>query len=317
MTTVVRTITMIGPAVRDRGASPAAAGGVLSVIDRSLHGAVDMAFRGASGRGRRQSWLHAAGCAEFFNVEKSGTDALTLSFQVHRFGDVAAPYFEQQQLFEHGPKPTDTAFDVLADVVADVVDQRRDSDRFDAGLLKRLERFETSVFQHGIDRLEVGGTGAGDSDRWAFDARLPVSAKRLSQQTPSPQRARVAGRLDLIQASTMAFQLLLQSGERVRGVWKRDEFETLRELANQDVVATGMATFRPSGTLLRLDAESLVLQRREDALFNAVPTPAAGRLDVGSLLREQRRRGGAGSVWQSLPPEESDEAFLAAVAELD
>lgn len=136
-------------------------------------------------------------------------------------------------------------------------------------------------------------------------------------ETPQPARVRVAGKLDMIQASTLAFALVLPDGERVPGVWKGDEFETLRTLANSDVVVTGTAIFRPSGGLLRIDADALTPQRPADVFFARMPTPTRSRLDLKSLLREQQNLAGLATIWGKLPAEESDEEFLAAIAEMD
>lgn len=146
---------------------------------------------------------------------------------------------------------------------------------------------------------------------------FPDRAKDLYLKTPEPSRVRVAGRLDMIEASTLAFALVLPGGEKVRGVWRGDDFETLRALVNSDVAATGMAIYRPSGTLLRIDTDALAPQRDGDRFFTTMPTPTGGKLDLKSLLREQRARGGMGAIGGKIPAEESDEEFLAAVAEMD
>ena len=136
-------------------------------------------------------------------------------------------------------------------------------------------------------------------------------------ETPEPARVRITGKLDMVEASTLAFELLLPAGERVRGVWKGNEFETLRSLANTDVVASGIAVFRSSGALLRLDTESLTPQRPADAIFALMPTPTGMKLDLKSLVREQKRQGGVAAMWGKIPAEETDEQFLASIAEMD
>jgi hypothetical protein len=121
----------------------------------------------------------------------------------------------------------------------------------------------------------------------------------------------------MIQASTLAFALVLPNGDKVRGVWKGNDFETLRQLVNSEVVATGTAVYRPSGALLRLDAEGLAPQRDADRFFAVVPTPTGGRMDLRSLVREQTKRGGMVGIWGMVPAEETDDDFLTAVAGSD
>jgi len=316
MTAIEYKVTLSGSAVRRRGASPAAAGAVLKVMERSLHGAVEVAFRRSSGAGRREKWLRQAGDAEFVHVEKAGPREMALFFEAPQFGDVAQEFYRQPTLFGGQPAQTDTAFDLLADAAGDVGAREADSERFDIGLLKRFEHYQTAVFDKGIDELVISGHRI-TKHPCRLTPTFSRKARDLYLQTPMPSRVRVAGRLDLVQASTHAFELLLPGGEKVRAVWRKDDLETLRLLLDKEVVASGMAVYRPSGRLLRIDCDALGLQRPGDGFFAVVPSATDGRLDLHSLIREQRKRGGVAAIWGKIATEESDEDFLQAVAEID
>ena len=317
MTMVEHKVIMHGRAVRGRGASPSAAGAVLIGLENSLHGAVDVAFRRSSTAGRRQRWLRQAGRVAFRDAERLGKEEMALYFEAPAFKVVAKEYYAQPKLFDDGPRAEDTAFDVLADVVADVLTRKTDSNKYDIGLLKRFHRFQSSVFEKEVDELVISGHRVSKTHPCRMSEEFTRRAEELYLATPQPERVRVAGKLDMIQASTLAFALLLPGGERVRGVWKGNEFETLRTLAGSDVVTTGTAIYRPSGGLLRIDADALTPQRSTDRFFATVPTPTDRKMDVKSLLREQRNRGGMAAIGGRIPAEETDEEFLAAVAEMD
>lgn len=317
MRMVEHKVVMRGPAMRGAGASPSAVGAVLARLENSSHGAVDVAFRRSSSGGRRQPWLRRAGQIEFRDAQRIGYEEMTLHFEAPRFGDVAQEYFSQPTLFGDGPRADDTALDVLADAINDVVAGQADSEKFDVGLLKRFHRYEAAVFDKHVTELLISGDRVPEDRPCRISEELPHRAQELYLQTPAPVRVRVAGKLDMIQASTLAFVLLLPEAQRVRGVWKGNDFETLRALVNSEVVATGMAIYRPSGRLLRIDADALALQRPADRFFATVPTPSGGRMDIKSLVREQRQCGGMAAMWGKVPAEESDEDFLAAVAKLD
>jgi hypothetical protein len=216
-------------------------------------------------------------------------------------------------LFGDGPSAEDTAFDVLSDVVGDVLAGRADSDRFDVGLLKRLHKYESTVFDKKVDEILVSGHRVSGESPCHMTRQLPSRAKELYLKTPAPSRVRIAGRLDMIEASTLAFVLVLPGGEKVRGVWKGNDFETLRTLANTDVVASGTAVYRPSNNLLRIDAEHLSQQLPSDRFFATMPVAQSERMNIKSTLQEQRKRGGVAAMWGQIPAEESDEDFLAAI----
>jgi hypothetical protein len=238
-------------------------------------------------------------------------------FNAPKFAEVAQEYYAQPSLFDDGPPQENTAFDVFNDAVEDVLAGKKDSDKFDLGLLKRFQRFESWVFDKQVDELLISRHPMADGSSSRLSKDFPRHARELYLRTPQPTRARVAGRLDMIQASTLAFALVLPGGEKVRGVWKGSDFETLRELVNTDVVATGTAVYRPSAALLRIDAESLTPQRDADRFFGVLPIPSGGMTDLKSIAREQAKRGGMAAIWGQVPAEESDADFLAALAELD
>lgn len=317
MRMVEHKVIMRGAAVRAEGVIPSAAGSLLLRLERGLHGAVDVSFRRSSSPGRRQPWLKRAAQVELEGIEKLGKDEMALYFQAPVFADVANEFYAQPMLFDDRPSPSDTAFDVFADAVDHVLARKTDSDRFDRGLLKRFEKFDSSVFSKHVDELVIPRRPGSTAAACRLSKEFASRARELYVRTPQPARARVAGRLDMIQASTLAFALVLPGGEQVRGVWKGSDFETLRELVNTDVVATGIAIYRPSNTLLRIDADGLMPQRDADRFFAVVPVPAGDTPDLRKRAREQAKRGGMAGVWGQVPAEESDADFLAAITEPD
>ena len=68
----------------------------------------------------------------------------------------------------------------------------------------------------------------------------------------------MTGRLDVMGASQGVLKLDVRPGEIVTALWEGEEpVETLREFFNRDVVVEGVGVFRPSGSLLRVDADAI------------------------------------------------------------
>ena len=92
--------------------------------------------------------------------------------------------------------------------------------------------------------------------------------------------------------------------------------ELLRDFFNREVVIEGTGVFRPSGSLLRIDADAIAAAGTHDDFFRTVPKAAVER-DCHKL---SRLRPGEPSVYArilgSIPAEESDEEFAAAIEEL-
>jgi hypothetical protein len=134
---------------------------------------------------------------------------------------------------------------------------------------------------------------------------------------PNRRRVRVVGRLDLIGVSQHVLKLEILTGIFVTAVWQGEAaVDVFKDLLNHDVVVEGFGTFRPSGILRRIDADALVVASAADEFFRQVPTAAVVR-DYQEIAR---LRPGEKSVYAkilgSIPAEESDEEFEAAVAAL-
>jgi hypothetical protein len=80
---------------------------------------------------------------------------------------------------------------------------------------------------------------------------------RLRGKTPPPQRERVAGWVDLIRHSDGLFTLKLESGPTLRGVAEGVGAERLVGLFGKKAVVSGTALFRPSGRVLRIEADQM------------------------------------------------------------
>ena len=147
-----------------------------------------------------------------------------------------------------------------------------------------------------------------------FDAGVIASAHALSEATPQSRRVRVNGRLDLMGVSQGVIKIHVVGGAVVTAIWDgKEPIDELRSLLNRDVICEGVGVFRPSGTLLRIDADAVAAAGAGDVGFAVVPR--AGR--VGDIKRQLLLKSGEvsayGELLGSIPPEESDEDFAAAI----
>lgn len=292
-----------------------------SVLRRMKSLAVDsvgMGFRRSSrGRGARPMWMRLASDVRFVAIGAGPEDSTVLHFTAPRFGEVADEVYRQGQLFGTLPDQNDTAFDLMGDMLNDVAKQVRNSDRFDVGVLQHLERFKEPVFDHGIDDVSLLGGRLLEAQPPIIDRRLTDIASSLYEETPEPGRARIAGHLDMIRASDKVFDLNLDDGHKVRGIWLGDSVDALRNHLDRDVVVNGMVAFRPSGTVLRIDAETIDPATTGDRLFSKLPAPAGLTLQRIHLLQPQTAATGMKAVFGKWPGEETDEEVLRTLAEVE
>ena len=292
---------------------PELIGPVLTHLHSTLQDTVRMGFLHPSCvQGRVPSALKAASQVRFIGHSAAGETATLLRFEVATFGSAAADMFRQQRLWDEGPDPEQTVFELLAASLADVAARRTDSSRFDAGLLRRFASYRRMFGRGNLSRIAL--TDAEVAEPAQLDSAVVLAATELSAATPAPQRVRIAGRLDLLGASQGILKLEVRPGLVVSAIWEGEaSVDSLKEHFNRDVVIEGQAVFRPSGTLLRIDAQAIAGATAKDDFFRTVPVGVVAQ----DFVRVARLRPGEDSVYARIlgriPAEESDEEFIAAV----
>src|SRR5208337_793147 len=84
----------------------------------------------------------------------------------------------------------------------------------------------------------------------------------------------------------------------------------------RSVVVSGLAVFRPSGKVLRIEADTISLASDSDLkIWSAEPEPLGARLDAKELHRPQCPRSGISAIFGRWPGDETDEEFEALLKE--
>lgn len=157
---------------------------------------------------------------------------------------------------------------------------------------------------------------AQDETRAIFDRRVVESARGLSRLTPQPRQVRVTGVLDMLRASTQTFAIELQNGETVRGTFLHGEIETLKDLFKQNVTVLGKAVFRPSGHLLRIDADELFPAEQQDSFFSRIPAPIPRKLESAQQYKGVQQTQGIAAIFGKWPGNETDDEISEALNEI-
>lgn len=292
---------------------PELIGPVLTHLHATLQDTVRMGFLHTSrARGRIPASIRAAADVRYLGHRAESDGVTILRFELAPFGEVAAELFSQAQLWDDGPQPEQTAFELLAAALEDVGSRRGESSRFDPGMLRRIGSYRKLFGKDRLTSIVLPDVTLHKSGH--LDASVVQCARELSHATPQARRVRVAGRLDLMGASQGVLKLHIATGGVVTAIWEGSEpLEQFAPLFNKEVVCEGLGVFRPSGTLLRIDADALAKASERDEFFRHAPV-AQANADIG---RTARLRPGESSVYAgflgSIPPEETDEEFAAAV----
>jgi hypothetical protein len=316
MKLVERSFRLEAPEGLGRKPRPELIGPILASLHGTLEDSVRMGFLHSSrARGRIPAMLKRAAEVHYVGHSADGKEATVLHFEVARFGSVAGELFEQQLLWNNGPKADETAFDLLTASVRDISSLQRDSNRYDHPLLHRIASYGRLFSKRGLRRIDVPGSTRALSAR--IDPDVVVSARNLFAATPPAKRVRLTGRLDLLGVSQRVLKLQLDDHNIVTAVWSATEpFTGLARLLDQNVVVEGQAIFRPSGSLLRVDADAIAHAGAQDEFFRKLPIAGQAHDYVAEASRGHASRAAYASIFGLIKGDESDEAFAAAVEEM-
>ncbi|HEU0300522.1 MAG TPA: hypothetical protein VFR37_13725, partial [Longimicrobium sp.] len=222
--------------------------------------------------------------------------------------------FAQADLFPP-VDPADSALTLMGRSLGEALAGNADSDAYDPPLLRTFEEFR-EVFRHGVDAVEIRNSRPDRKPLTVTPEGIRL-VHRLHRQTPQSRRVRIAGKVDAIRHSDRAFTLLLWSGEQIRGVLADGEPEVLAPFFGKVAVVSGMAQFRPSGSLLRVDAERLEPGGEQDlALWSETPRPLFAAMDARELRRPQGPRSGVKAILGAWPGDETEEEIFALLEDM-
>lgn len=295
---------------------PEQLGYLLIDLPRAVSNAVAMAVMNRSHpKGRRHAWLRQA--ADIRYLGHSNGDQGALHFEAPQLGDAAPKLFEQKLLFRDlMPDPQVTGFDLFYHVLADIDRGSDDSPNFDPALLRRVHKMGR-IFRRGpFIGFKFADHHQQDLPPVNLSANVAAAANTMIGRTPAPQRIRLVGQLDGIEASTQRFSLVLDSGDRIMGTYGDDQADEMRQLWSKRVLVLGSAIYRASGRLLRIEAEQLLSGEQEPALFSQLPKPRHEKLDTARLRQPQGTRSGMAAIAGAWPGDENDAEIAAALEQI-
>ena len=298
-------ITLKGPVLEARGLSGHLLRDVFALLVQGTERSLRYRLEGRStAPGSPPAWVRPASDFQLLAIAESKG---ARTFEVH-----APPLlvsmpdrFKQGQLFDD-IDPRKSPFELFEDALEDALLERSDSDVFDYALLQTCVEVR-SILGAGLDSVEIknGRTLVVDVEsvaRMAALAREPFSARRV----------RLAGRLESIQYSDCRFTLILAGGEKIAGTARDLGSETLRASFGHEVIVTGTADFRPSGRLLRINAEQFAAATEKDLqIFAAIPRPLKTAAPA-----ERADQSGLGALLGQWPGDEPTEQLLEQLRQL-
>ena len=140
--------------------------------------------------------------------------------------------------------------------------------------------------------------------------------EKLRDELPRPNPVRVTGVLDATSTSGTEITLRLPDGAPVPCRLEQPDHNVLRDLSGKRVVVSGMARFRASGKLIRVEVEYIGLARKTDAMWEKLPAPRPGPGAPVFRPEPQDEHTGVNAIFGIWPGDETEEELLAALKEI-
>lgn len=299
-------LSLHGPSVKGSRISASLLRDLLAVVVDGTKGALRLRIEGRSmARGADPAWLGKASDFEIVGLHDGST---VLEIEASPLFEAAPEKFAQQKLFSN-IDTTSSSIKIFEQSLQDAIDGRADSELYDEALLQTFARLG-SVLGDGINSIELSN-GSRTSPKITVTAAHIEQVKTLKRETPSSQAVRIAGQVNTIRYSDKMFELVLQSGQVLRGIAPADcDSGQLAQFFGQKVVVIGKVVFRPSGSILRIEASAVEPASGNLSLWSKVPEP---RKHPIHLKQSQGPQSGLNKLWGKWPGTENDEQIKQAL----
>jgi hypothetical protein len=309
---VTREITLVG--AWDMGVPSDIAGRLLQRVVPAARASALMTIQGrGKATGRPARWVADVSDIHFVEATREADDML-FRFAVPPLGSAAEHLYRQRDFWRAPPRQDATAIDLLALAIEDVSSRVDESEHIDADVLNEIYRFRPIVAHPGCRILLPAQPDIHPDGVPTINSEIVVTAAEMMRLTPSPQRTRVIGKLDMIRDSTRRFGIALDDGTELAGFYEPGSMSDLQPIFMQRVLATGEIVYRSNGRPLRIDADRVIASEDESTLWSRLPPAPDRELGKASLHKTQGPNSGLAALLGKWPGSESDTEIEAALS---
>ncbi len=301
-------ISLRGPKAKGSRISGFLLKDLLDILTESTKGAIRLRLEGRSAApGSDPSWLGRAADFEVVGLQAGST---VIEIEAPSLAEAVPEKFAQQSLFP-SIDTTESAFKAFEYSLADAISCKADSELFDESLLEKFSRL-TDIFGEGLDSFVISN-GSENSPMLSVDANLIENVKTLRRETPASQSTRIAGKVNTIRESDKMFEIVMGGGETVRGIAPAEyPSEKIAGFFGQNVIVSGKVVYRPSASVLRVEASKIEAFDGSSAIWSKLPNPGQC-VSIRDMHRAQGPQSGLNKIWGRWPGDETDDQLREAL----
>lgn len=230
-------------------------------------------------RGKTPSWLMESIDFNLTGIREGSTildiEAPILS---ESMGNQQIPIFQDFQVDEL--KKT-SALDLSFFVYKQALGNHQDSNLLDKNLLKEIIKLNKILDS---DKAEIIFTS--NNEKFEITKNTLSEIKILEEKTPSAIKAKITGKLDVLQHSKSQLEILID-GKKIRAkLSEKIQFDDVFQLFGQDVSVSGIANFNPAGKISSFEITAIKKAESEDDYFRSMPQPIFKEFNLKRIKTE-------------------------------
>ncbi len=255
-------------------------------------------------RGKTPEWLSSAIEFNLTGIRK-GSTVLDIESPIlsENIGNIQLPIFQD---FESTKLKETSALDLSFFAYEQALKNQEESYLLDKNLLKEITKLNR-ILQS--DKAEIVFESNGTKLEITRDTLSEI--KVLEEKTPPSIKAKITGKLDVLQHSKSQLELVTE-GKKIRAkLSEKLNFDDVFQLFGEEVSISGEANFNPAGKITSFEIQAIKKAESEDEYFRNLPQPIFKEFDLKRIVEAKGYRGSnIDKVMGKWPGDESTDELL-------
>lgn len=259
-------------------------------------------------RGKTPEWLSSAIEFNWTGIREGSTILdIEAPFLSESIGNIQLPIFQD---FEGTRFNETSALDLSFFAYEQALKNQQKSFLLDKNLLKEIAKLNR-ILQH--DEAEIIFESNGNKSEITRDTLSEI--KVLEEKTPPSIKAKITGKLDVLQHSKSQLELVTK-GKKIRAkLSEKLNFDDVFQLFGEEVSISGEANFNPAGKITSFEIQAIKKADSSDEYFRNLPQPIFKEFDLKRIVEAKAYRGSnIDKVMGKWPGDESTDELLELLA---
>lgn len=194
------------------------------------------------------------------------------------------------------------------------INEGEDKNLIDEPLIDELLKFKRFFT---TDTEKVVLTNRSTIPEIEFSRKEIDKIENLYKTIPLPEKTMVAGIIDEMKFTREQVILNISDNKKIVVLVAKELFNELKEFFGQEITITGLAHFKPGGSLSYVKMESFGTGGKATQLLSRKPGKMSMQQQIALQLREGKKSNPIDDIYGQWPGEETDEEFEKMLKTLD